>query len=359
MYGSQFRVATMSELVSQLKHPPDISKPRWDQSTFAGRARHFFVTTNPLNLFISRERLEEAKKLSWIIKSCTAEIIRSGIKKVVITTIDPIKEHEHKVPEKLTVNELWHAKQIFDSAYHPTTNELMVLPGRMSCQVPGNMLLTGGMLTFYKSPSAVIFWQWLNQSFNAVVNYTNRSGDSVSNKTLLVSYVCATSAAVTAALGLNSLVKSMSPFIGRLVPFFAVAAANAVNIPLMRSKELMDGIAINDENGNQVGTSKKVARIAITNVTVSRIGMATPSFFCIPLLMNQIVKTNWYQKRPWVSAPIQTVVAGFILTFATPLCCAIFPQISSIETKHLEPEVQNEINKLHNPPERVYYNKGL
>lgn len=53
----------MSELVSQMKHPPDISKPRWDQSTFAGRARHFFVTTNPLNLFISRKRLEEAKKV--------------------------------------------------------------------------------------------------------------------------------------------------------------------------------------------------------------------------------------------------------------------------------------------------------
>ncbi|OZC10796.1 tricarboxylate carrier [Onchocerca flexuosa] len=351
----------MSELVSQMKHPPDISKPRWDQSTFAGRARHFFVTTNPLNLFISRKRLEEAKKIVLDYKQ------------------------EHKVPEKLTVDELWHAKQIFDSAYHPTTNELMILPGRMSCQVPGNMLLTGGMLTFYKfviisevfficlvsihytytsnlnlrSPSAVIFWQWLNQSFNAVVNYTNRSGDSVSNKILLTSYVCATSAAVTAALGLNSLVKSMSPFIGRLVPFCAVAAANAINIPLMRSKELIDGIAIYDENGNQVATSKKVARIAITNVTISRIGMATPSFCFIPVLMNQIVKTSWYQKRPWVSAPIQTVAAGFILTFATPLCCAIFPQLSSIETKYLEPEVRNEISKLRNPPERVYYNKGL
>ncbi|VDM97155.1 unnamed protein product [Thelazia callipaeda] len=273
--------------------------------------------------------------------------------------MDLLSRLEHKVPENLTVEQLWHAKQIFDSAYHPVTNELMVLPGRMSFQVPGNMLLTGAMLTFYKSSSAVVFWQWMNQSFNAIVNYTNRSGDSVSTRLLLSSYICATGGAVTAALGLNSLVKSMSPLIGRFVPFCAVAVANAINIPLMRSKELFDGIVIVDEKGKEVGTSKKVAGIAIMNVTISRIAMATPSFLCIPVLMNKIVKKAWYKKRPWISAPLQTVLAGLVLTFATPLCCAIFPQMSSIETRYLEPEVQDKIKNLEDPPERVYYNKGL
>lgn len=42
----------------------------------------------------------------------------------------------------------------------------------------------------------------------------------------------------------------------RLVPLVAVAAANCVNIPLMRQQELIHGTEIKDEQGNKLGMSK-------------------------------------------------------------------------------------------------------
>lgn len=74
--------------------------------------------------------------------------------------------------------------------------------------MPGNMVTTGMLLGLYRTLPGVVFSHWFNQSFNAVVNYTNRSGNSkATNERLFVSYCCATSGAMTVALGLNKMVK--------------------------------------------------------------------------------------------------------------------------------------------------------
>ncbi|OWF55046.1 sideroflexin-1-like [Mizuhopecten yessoensis] len=313
----------------------NIEEPRYDQNTYIGRVKHFLITTNPLNVLATNTQLDKAKSI--------VEKYRKG----------------DDIPG-LSEDELWRSKQLYDSAFHPDTKEKMMLIGRMSAQVPMNMCITGSMMTFYRTAPAVIFWQWFNQTFNAVVNYTNRSGnDPVPVSQLGLSYVLASGGAVGTAMGIKSLVKTFPPVVARLVPFTAVASANCINIPFMRSRELMEGITVMDEEGNKLGESKLAAKSAIGQVLLSRIMMALPGMTIPPFIMNHLEKKSFMKKMPWLNAPIQVSLVGLFLIFATPLCCAMFPQKSSMSVQHLEKDLQDKIKALPNPPQRVYFNKGL
>ncbi|GLH16923.1 Sideroflexin-2, partial [Gryllus bimaculatus] len=70
--------------------------------------------------------------------------------------------------------------------------------------------------------------------------------------------------------------KRASTLLNRYVPFAAVAAANCVNIPLMRQNELLHGIDVCDENDNTIGKSRVAAAKGISQVVISRIVMCAP-----------------------------------------------------------------------------------
>ncbi|XP_055531094.1 sideroflexin-2 [Wyeomyia smithii] len=234
----------------------------------------------------------------------------------------------------------------------------------MSFQMPGGMAITGAMLQWYRTNTAVIFWQWVNQSFNALVNYTNRNANSSLTTTqLVVSYVSATSSALLAAVGYKGyLTKKASPFFQRYVPFVAVAVANCINIPLMRQNELIYGIDIQDENGNTVGKSRVAAAKGISQVVFSRIAMCAPGMLILPIIMEKLEKHKSFRSISFLHAPFQVVVVGCFLTVMVPTACALFPQTASISTgiiKVLEPEFYEDMRRNGKIPSKVYFNKGL
>uniref|UniRef100_A0A0N4ZX96 NIDO domain-containing protein n=1 Tax=Parastrongyloides trichosuri TaxID=131310 RepID=A0A0N4ZX96_PARTI len=323
--------------LSELKEPIDISRPRFDQSKFTGRLKRFFGTINPFFLLFSNKYLEECKT---VVKNYNKGIIKPN----------------------MTVDELWMAKRHYDSAYHPETGEKTFILGRMSAQAPCNAFIKGGMLAFYKNPYAVFFWHYFNQAHGAMLNYCNRSGKAGSgdNVRLMTAFGCATTAGVGTALGLNHVIGNMKlpPIINRFVPFIASSIAMSTNIPIMRQREFIEGIAVKDDKDVILGRSTVAAKWAVSTVILCRILMAAPYMIISPIVMNRVAKTAFYDRNKWISAPLQCFLTFVILSFSAPIGCSIFPQRGSIHVTSLEPELREKLSKLPNPPSIVYYNKG-
>lgn len=96
----------------------------------------------------------------------------------------------------------------------------------------------------------------------------------------------------------------------RYVPFAAVAAANCVNIPLMRQTEILNGVDCTDEDGNIVGQSRLAAVKGISQVVISRIIMCAPGMLILPVIMEKIEPYPWMQRIKFLHAPIQVMGVG-------------------------------------------------
>ena len=77
------------------------------------------------------------------------------------------------------IEEIRLANGIVAGAVHPDTKEIVALPMRLSGFVWFNVPLLGIML-FMKgqTPAVNAFFQWLNQTYNAGLNYGNRNAST-------------------------------------------------------------------------------------------------------------------------------------------------------------------------------------
>ncbi|CAL1530195.1 unnamed protein product [Lymnaea stagnalis] len=326
----------MATMVTQ--YPPfQLNKPRFDQSTFFGRLKHFLDIIDPRTLFTTSSQLSDAIKL-----------------------LDDYKNG--KLPPGVSDEQLWRAQKIKQAIIHPDTGEKVFMPFRMSGFVPFGSFIVVGLLLPNPTMTQIVFWQWLNQSHNACVNYANRNATKPTPvKRFVLGYTGAVTAAVTIAVGLSSLIRRANRFghttkllIQRFVPFPAVATASTCNVLLMRNSELYEGIEVVDKNNNVVGASRVAAKKALKETALTRMFLPAPILIIPPIIMSMLEKKKFLIRNPRLHLPINAVVCTLAFGFALPVAIALFPQYSEIETARLEPEIQKATKDA-----VLLYNKGL
>jgi hypothetical protein len=125
-----------------------LDQPRFDQSTFSGRLQHFMQVIDPRTLLVSDDQLQQANNL-----------------------LQDFAVGKSSISDE----QLWEAKRIKDSIVHPDTGDKVFAPFRMSAFVPMNVPIVLGMLTTPPTLVNIVFWQWLNQTYNVCVNHANRT----------------------------------------------------------------------------------------------------------------------------------------------------------------------------------------
>jgi hypothetical protein len=99
------------------------------------------------------------------------------------------------------------------------------------------------MMVTAPTPFNTIFWQWANQTYNAVLNYGNRNASSNYTKTdIAKGYFAATSSSILICLGIRRALEPMTKGMkgSKLIvansvsTFFACTSAGAINALLMR-----------------------------------------------------------------------------------------------------------------------------
>jgi hypothetical protein len=181
-------------------------------------------------------------------------------------------------------------KVVCSSSINPDNKEIIPWPMRTCSFVATNIPIIGGMLLTAPTPANIMFWQWLNQTYNAGLNYGNRNASSEQTSgDLLKAYSVAVTSAISIALGLRKVADYMlkgrtgtlAMFSVNFINYTAVTCSSCANTGVMRMKELETGVLLkDDETGAEYGMSQVAAKEAITNTLLSRMLYIIPIFYC-------------------------------------------------------------------------------
>ncbi len=219
------------------------------------------------------------------------------------------------------------------------------------------------------TPMFTILGNWMNQSYNAGMNFANRNATAPNtSKDVLMGYLAAVSGAVTVGLSLRWLLGGITKNMtgGKLllmnsaVAYFATANANVLNTMVMRRIEMQKGIDFYDETGKEkLGVSSACAKSAVYQTAQTRVILPLAVFLLPGSIMYFLDRVKVMPKARGPKMLVEVLVVSLSLWLALPFSIAIFPQYGSLPVESIEEEFRNLRTSKGEQVKRVTFNKGL
>ena len=318
-----------------------ISGERFDQSTFAGRYCKMLLACDPRLLLYSKEEVRKYRSLAY----------------------------DEWTQCQYDDRTLWEAKRIADSALHPTTQEWVPRPFRMSGYLPANGPICVAMIAS-TATLPILFWSWMNQSQNAMINYFNgprseqdeNANSDAFSLPLIKSYGIAVASALTVAFGLATYVEGHyageeAAELLRFISFPSAVIASSLNCYIVRRPEISVGVPLLNDKMEVVlpgQTSNMAAAKGVYSTTASRAVLQMPTYFIPPLILDTVAPLKQFMADyPTFIVPITTFLLLVSFGIGLPAAVGIFPQISCVKADEVEKQFQ-ELGY-----DEFYYNKGL
>lgn len=239
---------------------------------------------------------------------------------------------------------------------------------RLCAFVPMNLPINYGFILAPPTIGNTIFWQWINQSYNACMNYGNRNASSPQTNTdILMAYTAAVTSSIGIGLFLRKTFKKYTTgftgakmfAVNSMTSYFAVCTAGFLNSYCMRRPEMKIGIDVVDEEGKSHGKSQIAAKKAVLQTSFSRLLLPLPVFTLSPLFIYGVERAGIMPKNKNAAIAVQLACITCSLMLAVPASVAIFPQYSTINAGDLEPQYQQLTTSKGEKITEFFYNKGL
>jgi hypothetical protein len=241
------------------------------------------------------------------------------------------------------IKDLIHMKDVSATCVNPDSKEVIPWPARTSAFIPTNIPIVGGMMLSAPTYFNTFLWQWINQTYNAGLNFGNRNASSsASTQETLISYLFAATTAVSLGLLMRRMTAPLmrgnegtlkGQFITSTVCVVAGGGTSTLNMYIMRRKELETGISVTSADGTQTfGQSKIAAESGIFKTGICRIALAF-SCYVVPLIpeaamrMAGILSTK---TSPSVRMGLNLFNLSCGLVMAIPINNSVFPQYCKI-----------------------------